>query len=360
MTAARRADQVTYPQFWAEDAIVFYAEAESFGVRSLTIPYSGYWHLYPRAIALLGTRVPVRHVPRLYSAAALIGAASVIFALIRADLVRRWPLLALLGLAVLAAPFTGELWYILTNTQWVLALLLILACMTRAPATRNGQMAWLLAILAAGLTGPFSLVLWPCALLRLMWRRDRWSAVLAATLGICVAATLVPYLAHSRSGEVASLLQRAVAIAGLVQSRPVVSSAAGAGAALLGWGFVHGCRARDLPLAVCAAAGLLTLGATAFGTPLAVLAIVPTMGGRYVFLPWVLSSWTMLLLVDRGVRLAWVPVAAMALVAAVHFSLPPLVRYPWPADAACLEARASCHLEVNPSWQMGLPGRGPR
>ena len=70
--ALRQSDKVLYPQFWAEDASIFYLEAEQFGLVSLLHPYNGYWHLFPRSVALIGTRVPILFVPVFYAIAALV------------------------------------------------------------------------------------------------------------------------------------------------------------------------------------------------------------------------------------------------------------------------------------------------
>ena len=69
--SVRQPDKLQSPQFWAEDGPVFYLDAEYLGTASIIRPYNGYWHLYPRTIALVGTKVPVRYLPTLYVAAAI-------------------------------------------------------------------------------------------------------------------------------------------------------------------------------------------------------------------------------------------------------------------------------------------------
>jgi hypothetical protein len=139
-----------------------------------------------------------------------------------------------------------------------------------------------------------------------------------------------------------------------------MSMATAAAGVVLVFALFRGSRGRDVPLAVCAAAGLSALGAVVFGTPLAVLGSLPTMGGRYVFLPWVLMMWVLVLLLDRGHRAAVVPLMVAAALAVHGFVLAPRTRYDWMGDAACLESRAACHVVVNPGWGGGLPGRGAK
>ena len=82
--------------------------------------------------------------------------------------------------AVLLVPFSGELWLTLTNVQWFGALLLVALLAAPSPTTTLGAVAWSLGGIFMGLSGPFALLLWPCALARAWWYRDRWSGWAAA------------------------------------------------------------------------------------------------------------------------------------------------------------------------------------
>jgi hypothetical protein len=259
---------------------------------------------------------------------------------------------------VLTAPHTSEIWLILTNTQWVTALLLVSACAAPAPESRFGRLGWITLVAVAGLTGPFALVLFPCVLMRLVLRRDRWSAALSVTFMACLVATGWMLLAHGRMEAVEPAPERLLSLAWNVRDRLPVAVAGLTVLGALAWSARLGWQRRDLPLLVCATSGLLVIVATIFGSPPQVLGALPFAGGRYVFLPWVLSAWTLVLQADRGLRFAWIGVVAAAIVAATYLVLPPLPRYDWPADAACLASRPFCHVEVNPKWAGGLPGRG--
>lgn len=213
-------------------------------------------------------------------------------------------------------------------------------------------------VAVAGLTGPFGLVLCPCALMRLVLHRDRWSAALTVTFTACLVTTGWVLLAATRMDAVDPVPERLLALVWNVRDRVPVAVAGLTVLGVLAYAAVRGWRRRDLPMLVCATSGLLVIAATVFGSSPQVLGALPFAGGRYVFLPWVLTGWTLLLLADRGLRLAWVAVAAAALVSAWYFVLPPLPRYDWHADAACLASKPFCHVEVNPAWAGGLPGRG--
>ena len=58
LLVVRRADALTNPQFWAEDATIFFKTAfEQPTLASLLAPYAGYLHLVPRCVALICGRL---------------------------------------------------------------------------------------------------------------------------------------------------------------------------------------------------------------------------------------------------------------------------------------------------------------
>ena len=62
----RKADAFHTPQFWAEDGIWF-MQQYSHGARSLFMEYSGYYHLYPRLIALIAACFRLSATPAIYN-----------------------------------------------------------------------------------------------------------------------------------------------------------------------------------------------------------------------------------------------------------------------------------------------------
>src|SRR5579885_3438536 len=64
----RRPDCVTNPQFWAEDATVFFrSELLSGFLNSVVTPYNGYVCVMQRIVAALVSWVPVYYVPLAYA-----------------------------------------------------------------------------------------------------------------------------------------------------------------------------------------------------------------------------------------------------------------------------------------------------
>ncbi len=348
----RQPDKLRHPQFWAEDGPVFYLEAEHHGAASLIRPYNGYWHLYPRSVALLGTRVPVLYLPALYTAGAVLAALLALVALVSARLSSLAIGRAAMVAAVLLVPFSGELWLTLTNTQWFGALLLIVLLAAPAPPTRLAAWCCTVGGVVMALTGPFALLLWPCAALRAWWHRDRWSLWLLAVFTACAAATAMALVTHPRGGELISLPHRLDLLLAAARHRPLALLGATSGTLFLALGLTYGGRHRLWALTACSMAGLLVIAATAATVPLEHL------GTRYLFLPWAAGTWTAVMLAERGHRLAWCALAGALAVALANFPLPPLQPYPWARDAECLERQAVCDVVVNPAWRVGLPGRG--
>ncbi len=153
---------------WAEDGVVFLKGAVEHGIASLWIPYAGYFHAYPRIIAWLSTFTDLHRAPTVFFAGWC-------FAL----LILAWTCAkkfndAMLGAGLAAAamvlmltqPNDGEIFYSLTNAQWLLAAALALYLFMPSASELRGYEIVLIFLLA--LTGPFICVLFP------LWFIDQW------------------------------------------------------------------------------------------------------------------------------------------------------------------------------------------
>ena len=352
--SVRQPDKLHTPQFWAEDGPVFYLDAENLGAASIVRPYNGYWHLYPRTVALIGTKLPVRHLPRLYVTAAMVVTVCALLALVSARLSERAIARAGMVAAVLLVPFSGELWLTLTNMQWFGGLLLVALLAAPAPATARGAAAWSVGGIVIGLSGPFALLLSPCAAWRAWWHRDRWSLWVLLMFSACAAATLLALIGHPRGGGLATLPQRLVPLMHAALAHKLALVAAIGGSLVLLVGLVHGVTHRQWALTACSAAALLVTAGTVATVPIEQLTT------RYVFIPWAVGAWIAIMLAERGYRLAWLALAAALAISVANLRLAPLQPYPWARDADCLEREPVCAVTVNPSWRVGLPGRGGR
>ncbi len=183
---SRRPDAFFNPQFFAEDGNVWFAEAYNFGwLRALFITHTGYFQTLPRLGAALALTVPLAHAPLVMNVIGLVVQIAPAVYLLSARMSQWAPLRirVLMAAAYVALPNTSELNVSITEAQWHLALLASLVVLSRAPESRLG-MTFDLAVLAlCGLTGPFCIVLFPCALMMWWKQRNRWRPIVVALLG---------------------------------------------------------------------------------------------------------------------------------------------------------------------------------
>lgn len=351
----RAPERLAHPQFWAEDAAVFFIEAEVDGAASIASPYAGYVLLYPRLVAYVGRFVPVAQVPALYVVASFCMFVLAVLAALRATRDRPPWVGAACGLALLTVPFVDEVWFVLTNTQWIGAAALIAIIGAPPPASRASGIAVMTLLVLVALTGPFALILLPCALLCAWRSQDRRDGMLLAVLAVAALLCILTLAASARTSPELSMAAR---LATSAFGRPKLFLAACLAATTLAWGAWVGYRRDDRLLLACGTSGLLLLGAVAVAGPIAMVGGLPHVGGRYAFVPWVATVWTLILLAARGGRLPRIGLAATAALCALNLSLQPLARHDWPAVARCLEQHAACPATVNPGWELLLPGRG--
>ena len=172
------------PQLYAEDGSIFLSFAEALGWRSMVEPYMGYLHLLPALIAGIASHtLDPAWWPLFYNAVA--------FALWLAVTLRvfsprlDWPGKPLLACAFFIGPQTGEVLFNITNLQWLTALLLVQQSLVAPPASWRERLADLGIVAVIGLTGPFSIALWPLFAGRCWRERTRDNAALLALVTAC-------------------------------------------------------------------------------------------------------------------------------------------------------------------------------
>jgi hypothetical protein len=169
---------------WAEDGVVFVAQAAELGVRAVWTPYAGYLHAVPRLIVgawvLLAEPERFPHGFAWSSIAVYVVIGASLFGLSRRHF-PRGPSGDAGALAVAVLPFivpqSPEVYVTLTNLQWlfapVLAFLLVDLCTGHDTLGRRAGSFIL------GLTGPFGVVMLPPAIAILVaGKRGRWKALL--------------------------------------------------------------------------------------------------------------------------------------------------------------------------------------
>lgn len=183
---ARRPDAVMHPQFWAEDGLVFFAQAYDRGAATVLSPGTGYLQLTPRLTALLAQPLGLAAAPALFNLVGILAQLAPALLILSSRFQRAIPdvrVRALLGVLYLLIP-NFEVHVTVTSAQWHLAILL---CMVVVAAPARG-LAWrcfdLAVIAVGGLTGPLILVVAPLALIRWLTTRQPWYGVVAAVASL--------------------------------------------------------------------------------------------------------------------------------------------------------------------------------
>ena len=196
---ARRPDTVTNPQFWGEDAFVFFRQNLTFGFpRAVTTFYANFPYLGQRLVAFAGGLVPLAAAPRVYASAAIAITALCVGTfslpafrhLVRSDLLRVLWAVAVVSLPLQDSAAGPGVLATLANLGWWVAIWVALLSLVRLPAQPGRVMLLALGGALAVFSTPHAVVCAPLWLLR-AWRaiqrRDRWELAFALALVIALA-----------------------------------------------------------------------------------------------------------------------------------------------------------------------------
>jgi len=205
---SRSPDELLTARFFAEDGQVFYQQAHELGfLHSVLATYNGYLHLFPRLIAGISLWLPLYYVPLFFNVAALtiqcVTAIYICSARMRNAGVL--PLRIVVALLYLGLPHTGEVWGKLVNSQWQLAVLSFLILIAEPPRSRAGSWFDLAALAMSALTGPFSVLLFPIALLVALHKRSRRTVMQLALTAAGAVVQGVLLLTNGRSPGASTL-----------------------------------------------------------------------------------------------------------------------------------------------------------
>lgn len=377
LLALRRIDTLAHPQIFAEDGPVFLQDAYLRSwPESLFRPSAGYLHLLPRVWAELTTLLPVQRLPLSYALFAL-GTTVVCFAPVLSRRLR-WLIpsdeLRIASFFVLiVAPGRNEITGTLTYAIWPMGIALVLVSLWGPPSPGVGRSAEAGAVVALGLSGATSIMVWPAFWLR--WRseptpRNALIAVLATGTG--AAQGLIVLLTDHRAPESLGTFAD-MAMATLVRIW---------GTMTIGERLLHGVlHERPIPAFVWALAGvglvvtvlLLFVVPRRFVAPAVITFVLTCLGsfwvlgeqmvlvarstaaGRYFVIQIVLITLLLMASLSRVRRLGQVsavtvvaPVMVLlAFASAQDFVLPPPARVEWGPIAACIAAEQRCLVTVN-------------
>lgn len=374
----RRPDSFQRPQFWAEDGTVFFLQAYEQGARAHLIPYAGYYHGVPRLVASLAQAFLPRWAPTIFNFSALLVMLALATKLFSSRLDLRFPMLFAL-FPVLIPHFRGVVFLTLTNAQWPLALILVLTAIESPPETKGQRIVDGLLILMAGLTGPFVVLIVPIFAWR--WLRHRtWPAL--ETLALASTAALVqgwsflrnpvliaPDAGHSGQAWIDLLGWKVTGHLLIGHQAPYAWSSGwlAAGGALLLlyllWRLVQFPPGRHIGLPLLLfGVGVFALSCFKFRQA-ANLLVPPIAGGRYLFIPFVIIVWCLLLVAIFDRR--WFKVPALICLALIlrsslisGFTSPPMRNFRWPMHAERIGVEDAPVIPINPpGWKMRFQNR---
>jgi hypothetical protein len=198
----RRPDAVFHAQFWAEDGVVWYADAYNHGAwRALLFARDGYLQLLPRLAAAAALWVPLLRAPLVMNLIALAIESLPPLFLVSSRMRNLGPLGLRCGLALLYlfVPDSSEVHAIITDSQSQLAVLACLVLIAGVPRSWWGKLFDVAALTLCALTTPVGILLLAVALARtlvpLLLRRwtktapakpeSRWRWVQVSLLAAC-------------------------------------------------------------------------------------------------------------------------------------------------------------------------------
>jgi hypothetical protein len=165
----RRPDAVLHAQFWAEDGVVWFADAYNLGgFKALLRARDGYLQTIPRLACAAALWAPLGHAPLVTNLIALVLEALPPLFLISSRMRNLGPLglRCVLALLLLFVPDSSEVHAIITDSEFQMAVLACLVVIAEAPRSWAGRTFDIVVLALFALTGPFCVLLFPVALLR--------------------------------------------------------------------------------------------------------------------------------------------------------------------------------------------------
>ena len=190
-----------HSQFYAEDGRVWYAQAYNAGwLHSLVRPEGGYLNTLQRVAAGVALLVPFRWAPLAMAFAGLVIQALPVPILL-SDRCRHWmplPLRVAVAAVYIGIPNSREIHIVCTNSQWHLALTLLLVALAAPPRGTPAKVFDICILTLAAVSGPFAILSLPLVACFWFARRQRWTLIL---LGILLAGSAVQVLCLQQNHE---------------------------------------------------------------------------------------------------------------------------------------------------------------
>jgi hypothetical protein len=396
----RRPDLFLRPQFFAEDGL-FFAQAHNQGLLGTLFEQSnGYLQLLPRLAASAAQVVPLAWSPAFMLAVAVgvnaLPAAFVVSDRMRSAIPSVWARVLLAALYI-ALPGTNHAASVVTYSQWHLSIVALMVLLAEAPTTRIGHAFDAAVVVLSGLSGPYSILLAPVAVVHWYLRPSVRTGLLGGALavtGVAQALTMLSVGLEARTasprGATPLLFLRIVggrifygATAGhelqavslplwpsSLGSDRFISAAGAVGLVLVALAFWRGTHELRMLLAYATAivAAVLVTASTAVGGPPQWVVLVNQDALPTYFIVPILAVYAMCVWMLSERARAWRTAGAIVLALAAIFGIPhdwrelPVEDADYPASVEAYEAApagSSVRVPIPPSWSIELVKLAP-
>jgi hypothetical protein len=161
-------------------------QAREYGMGSLWLPYSGYFHTAARAVAwAAASSLPIQYVPHAYAFASWFLLVLVVLFVFSSRIALLTHEKVVISLALVCTTVSNEVFLNLANWATLTALWPILLSVAEEPRHRRDAVFDGVVLALAGLNTPFSICLWVLFLFRFWFRQTPHSgALLAVSVGV--------------------------------------------------------------------------------------------------------------------------------------------------------------------------------
>ena len=159
-----------HKSLWAEDGSIFFTEAAKYGYFSLFRTHAGYYHAIPRFVAIFSFLFPTLIIPYIYLIYVILvefTAVAATYQVFKLDRIKYGFLIAFIPIIV---PVVATVYDNLTNMQWILAYLFLL--LITQNWSKFNKLFLILSVLLLSLTGPFSILVLPVMIARIIIFKD--------------------------------------------------------------------------------------------------------------------------------------------------------------------------------------------
>lgn len=371
----RKPDALLTPQFWADDVRPFYLDALYVGNEALQRGYAGYFHLFPRGAAWLAGNFSACWGPAIFTGLAVLATLGVALLCFSPRLKlsgKPW-----LAVAIAAVPHSGEVFFNVTNVQWLGCLALVLILIKGDPETVGDWVVDIGTVLATGLTGPFVVFLAPLFAVRAGLRRSAAGLVLLLMAAGAAALQIWEYASFQATPNPAPwdlkiliahvFLHLPLSFAGAASwsaaMSPNLALLAGVPwVALAGYCWWTRDRSRLVRRAALLTVAGVLLGAAAFRVRFDQMDFADfSYGDRYFFVPRVLVLWCLIDVLGEGgyKRAVALTLLVVAIVStAPKFRLEPSTNLNWHQYCRAIDEGRAITVPILPDWQVEFPERG--